>query len=95
MKSKLTQKFTSEQKTKIRAIEVVSQIERLLGAAQDILHATVNISYDGLTKKQNSYIRKMIKEDGELKLKIKKHIELINAFAHGTQNNLMDKEPKR
>lgn len=94
MKSKLNVKLTTEEKTKIRAMQIMAQTIKLLGAARDTLHAAANISHDGLTDKQKSYIKKTIKEDGEFKMNIKKDVELINAFAQGALRNLMDREKK-
>jgi len=87
-------KLTSDEKTKIRAMQIMSQTVKLLGAARDTLHAAANISHDGITTKQKEFIKKMIKEDGEFTLQIKKDVELINAFANGTQRNLIDRELK-
>lgn len=79
-------------KSEYRAFEVMAETTRLLNSAKETLHAAVNISRDGLTKTQKAYIKKFIKKDGEFTIKIKKDVELIEAFAHGTLRNLIDRE---
>lgn len=77
-----------------RAFQVMAETTRLLKSAKETLHAAANISRDGLTPKQTSYIKKMIKEDGEFTIQIKKDVKLIEAFSHSVQRNLIDRKVK-
>lgn len=78
-----------------RAFQIIAETARLLNSAKETLHTACNISRDGLTKQQKAYIKKSIKEDGEFKIKIKKDIELINAFGNGALRNLIDRESEK